>query len=114
MPIGVMSNLSNDVGMSLAQAAAAIALCIAVVLVCRHFAVHVEREAVTSLARGLVQMALVGAILALLLNSNLLVGVLILFAMMVAAALTASRRAHGISGAHALFLFTRLPRARAS
>jgi hypothetical protein len=63
MPIGVMSSLSNGVGMSLAQAAAAIALCIAVVLVCRRFAVHVEREGF---------------------------------------------------GAHAPFLFTRLPRARAS
>jgi putative ABC transport system permease protein len=92
--------------MSLAQAAAAIALCIAVVLVCRHFAVHVERETVTSLARGLVQMALVGVILALLLNSNLLVGVLILFVMMVAAALTASRRAHGISGARSLSFYS--------
>ena len=106
MPIGVMSSLSNGVGMSLAQAAAAIALCIAVVLVCRRFAVHVERETVTSLARGLMQMALVGVILALLLNSNLLVGVLILFAMMVAAALTASRRAHGIWGARSLSFYS--------
>jgi putative ABC transport system permease protein len=106
MPIGVMSSLSNGVGMSLAQAAAAIALCIAVVLVCRRFAVHVERETVTSLGRGLVQMALVGVILALLLNSNLLVGVLILFVMMVAAALTASRRAHGIWGARSLSFYS--------
>ena len=75
-------------------------------LVCRRFAVHVERETVTSLARGLVQMALVGVILALLLKSNLLVGVLILFAMMVAAALTASRRAHGISGARSLSFYS--------
>ena len=106
MPIAVMSSVSNDVGMGLAQAAAAIALCIAVVLVCRRFAVHVERETMTSLARGLVQMALVGVILALLLKSNLLVGVLILFAMMVAAALTASRRAHGISGARSLSFYS--------
>ena len=106
MPIAVMSSVSNDVGMGLAQAAAAIALCIAVVLVCRRFAVRVERETMTSLARGLVQMALVGVILALLLKSNLLVGVLILFAMMVAAALTASRRAHGISGARSLSFYS--------
>jgi len=106
MPIAVMSSVSNDVGMGLAQAAAAIALCIAVVLVCRRFALHVERETVTSLARGLVQMALVGVILALLLKSNLLVGVLILFVMMVAAALTASRRAHGISGARSLSFYS--------
>ena len=60
----------------------------------------------TSLARGLVQMALVGVILALLLNSNLLVGVLILSVMMVAAALTASRRAHGIWGARSLSFYS--------
>src|SRR5262249_29514545 len=68
-------------------------------LVCRQFNVHVERETVISLLRGLVQIAAVGFILAVLLNGNLLVGVLILLAMVVAAAMIASRRAQGIPGA---------------
>jgi hypothetical protein len=48
---------------------------------------------------GLVQMVLVGIVLALLLHGSLLVGVLILLLMTVAAALTAARRARGIEGA---------------
>jgi putative ABC transport system permease protein len=94
-----MHSLSNDIMMGLAQAGGAIALCLAVVLLCRRFAVHVERETVISLARGLVQMVFVGMVLALLLHGNLLIGVLILLAMMFAAAVTASRRAPAIKDA---------------
>jgi ABC-type iron transport system FetAB permease component len=57
------------------------------------------REAALSIARGLVQMALVGVVLALLLNGSLLVGTLILLAMTVADAVTAARRARDIDGA---------------
>ena len=95
----LLQSLSNDVAMGLAQAAGAIVLCLAVVLLCRRFAVHVERETAISLVRGLVQMVLVGVVLALLLHGNLLVGALILLAMTFAAAVTASRRAQGIEGA---------------
>src|SRR4051812_38730599 len=82
----------------MAQAAGAIALCAAVVLLCGRFAVHVERETAISVLRGLVQMVLVGLVLAVLLHGNLLVGVLILLAMTFAAALTASRRAKAMKG----------------
>jgi putative ABC transport system permease protein len=99
----MFADLWNDLGSNLvtglAQAGAAIVLCMAVVAVCRRFAVHVEREAAISIARGLVQMVFVGAVLALLLHGRLLVGVLILLAMTVAAAVTAARRARGIDGA---------------
>jgi len=96
----LMSSLSgNSIGLGLAQAAAAMVLSLAVVLLARRFAVHAERETVLSLVRGLVQMALVGVILALLLQGSLLVGVLILLGMTAAAAATASRRAKGIPGA---------------
>jgi putative ABC transport system permease protein len=60
----------------------------------------VERETTTSLLRGFVQMALVGAILAVLLHhNNLLAGVLILLGMTMAAAATAARRARGVKDA---------------
>jgi putative ABC transport system permease protein len=95
----LLQSLSNDVAMGLAQAAGAIVLCLAVVLLCRRFAVHVERETAISLVRGLVQMVLVGVVLALLLHGNLLVGALILLAMTFAAAVTASRRAQGMESA---------------
>src|SRR6267154_4019792 len=94
----LLQSLSNDVAMGLAQAAGAIVLCAAVVLLCRRFAVHVERETAISAARGLVQMVFVGLVLAVLLHGNLLVGALILLAMTFAAAVTASRRAQDIKG----------------
>ena len=94
----LLNNLNSDIVVGLAQAAGAIVLCAAVVLLCRWFAVHVERETAISLVRGLVQMVFVGVVLAVLLHGNLLIGVLILLAMTFAAAVTASRRAQDIKG----------------
>jgi putative ABC transport system permease protein len=94
----LLNNLNGGLVMGMAQAAGAIALCAAVVLLCRRFAVHVERETAVSMMRGLVQMVFVGMVLAVLLHGNLLVGVLILLAMTFAAAVTASRRAPDIKG----------------
>jgi putative ABC transport system permease protein len=98
------SSFGSDTVLGLAQAAGAIALCFGVVVLCRWFAVNVEREALSSMARGLVQMVIVGTILALLLNGSLLIGVLILSGMTVAAAVTASRRLPEINGALPLSL----------
>jgi putative ABC transport system permease protein len=99
MPAELTNIFSSDVVWALAQAGGAIVLCLAVMLVCRRFSVHVERETVISLVRGLVQIAVVGLVLAVLLHGNLLVGGLILLAMMAAAAVIASRRAQGIKDA---------------
>jgi putative ABC transport system permease protein len=85
--------MNSHIAMGMVQAAAAIALCAVVVLVCSRFAVHVGRETAISMVRGLVQMVFVGMVLATLLRGNLLVGLLILLAMTFAAAVTASRRA---------------------
>jgi len=95
----LQSSIGNDVLMGLAQAVGAIALCAAVVVLCRWHAVRVEREAAVSMARGLVQMVLVGMVLALLLHGSLLVGSLILLMMTIAAAATAARRLQGMNGA---------------
>ena len=57
------------------------------------------------MARGLVQMVVVGTILALLLNGSLLIGVLILSGMTFAAAVTASCRLREINGALLLSLY---------
>ena len=81
----LLNSLHSDVVMGMAQAAAAIVLCLVVVVLCRWFAVHVERETALSLARGLIQMMAVGIVLALLLHGSLLIGVLILLAMTFAA-----------------------------
>jgi hypothetical protein len=54
--IEFLASLDRNVAVGMAQAAAAIALCLGVVVLCGRLAVHVERETVVSLARGLVQM----------------------------------------------------------
>jgi putative ABC transport system permease protein len=90
------ASLGRSVLPALAQAGVAIALCLGVVLLCRRFAVRVERETAVSLARGLAQMALVSLVLALVLHGKLLIGGLILLGMTAAAASTASQRAGGI------------------
>jgi putative ABC transport system permease protein len=94
----LITTLHSDIGMGLAQATGAMALCVAVVLLCRRFAVHVERETAISMVRGLMQMVLVGMVLAVLLHGSLLIGLLILLAMTFAAAVTAARRAKDIEG----------------
>jgi putative ABC transport system permease protein len=81
----LLNSVSSDVVMGMTQAGCAIAICLAVVVLCRRFAVHVERETIISLARGLVQMVAVGVVLAVLLHGSLLIGVLILLAMTFAA-----------------------------
>ena len=95
----LQSYIGNDVLTGLAQAVGAIGLCAAVVVLCRWHAVRVEREAAVSMARGLVQMVLVGMVLALLLHGSLLIGSLILLMMTVAATVTAARRLEGTDGA---------------
>ena len=98
MIVEFLSALHSDIALGMAQAAGAIALCAAVVLLCGRFAVHVERETAISLGRGLVQMVFVGMVLAVVLHGNLLVGVLILLCMTFAAAVTASSALQGDKG----------------
>jgi putative ABC transport system permease protein len=101
----LLKGLTSDVILGAAQAAGAIVICFAVVLLCRRFAVHVERETITSLARGLVQMVAVGVLLAVLLHGNLLVATLILLGMTFAAAATAAHRAPDITDAFSLSFY---------
>ena len=93
----LLSIWNHQVILGIVQAAAAVALCLAVVFMCRWFAVHVERETALSLARGFVQMVAVGVLLAALLHGSLPIAVCILVGMTFAAAVTAARRAPGIS-----------------
>jgi putative ABC transport system permease protein len=94
----LLKNLNGDIVMGTAQTTIAIALCAAVALLCRRFSVHVVRETAISLMRGLVQMIIVGIVLAILLHGNLLVGAPILLVMTFATAVTASRRAVDMKG----------------
>jgi putative ABC transport system permease protein len=101
----LLNSLNNDIARGMFEAAGAIVLCAGVVLLCRRFSVHVERETAISIARGLVQMVFVGIVLAALLHGSLLIGAMILLAMTFAAAATASRRAKGIRDSLALSFY---------
>src|SRR3954471_10755218 len=92
----LLSIWNHQVILGTAQAAAPVALCLAVVFLCRRFAVHVERETVVSLARGFVQMVAVGALLATLLHGSLAIAICILLGMTIAAGAPAARRAPGL------------------
>src|SRR6478609_9180772 len=101
----LLSMWNHQVIVGIAQAAAAVALCLAVVFLCRRFAVHVERETAFSLARGFLQMVAVGMLLAALLHGSLPIAICILVGMTFAAAVTAARRAPGISRPRLLSFF---------
>ncbi|MFZ0125497.1 MAG: ABC transporter permease [Xanthobacteraceae bacterium] len=101
----LLNSLNNDIARGMFEAAGAIVLCAGVVLLCRRFSVHVERETAISIARGLVQMVFVGIVLAALLHGSLLIGAMILLAMTFAAAVTASRRAKGVRDSLALSFY---------
>jgi UDP-glucose/iron transport system permease protein len=105
MPSDLANKLGSDVVMGLYQASGAIALCAVVVLLCRRFGVHVERETAISIGRGLVQMVCVGIVLALLLHGPQILGAVILIMMTGAAAGTASRRVQGIKDAGLLSFY---------
>ncbi|MHB0867860.1 MAG: ABC transporter permease [Chloroflexota bacterium] len=91
--------LSDQVRLGLTQAALASLLALAVVWMAGWRGVHIERESVVALARGLIQVVLVGAVLVVMLQGPTWTSILILVAMMVAAAETSARRARKLSGA---------------
>jgi putative ABC transport system permease protein len=96
--------LNEGITLGLAQAAVALALALAVVLLARQRAIHLERETVIALVRGLIQIVAVGSILALLLQGPSWTSMVILPAMMGAGASIAARRARGIPGAFSVSL----------
>ncbi|MDQ0512462.1 ABC transporter permease [Ancylobacter amanitiformis] len=94
--------IDDQVMRALVQAGGAILLCLGVVALCRHYGLRIGREASVSLVRGLIQMALVGVLLGLLLTGGALVAGLILAGMVAAAGWTAARRLPEIEGALAI------------
>jgi putative ABC transport system permease protein len=85
--------------LGLVQAVAAAALALAVVFFSRFQGVHLERETLVALMRGLFQVVAVGSLLWLLLQGPDWSSVFVLGAMVLFAARISSRRAQGIRGA---------------
>lgn len=95
---------SEGIELGLAQAAVAALLALGVMLLARRQEIHLERETIVSLVRGLIQIVLVGSVLALLLQGPPWTSIIILLIMMGAAASIAARRGRGIPGAFAVSL----------
>ncbi len=90
---------SNQLALGAAQAAVAGLLAVALMFLARARDIHIERETLVSLVRGLVQIVAVGSVLVFVLRGPLWVSLPILVLMMGAAGVTAARRAQGIPGA---------------
>jgi putative ABC transport system permease protein len=82
--------------LGLAQAGAAALAALLVVLLARRRGIHLEKELVVAMVRGLVQIVAVGSILLLLLGAPNWTSVFLLVAMIIAAAATSARRAKGV------------------
>lgn len=95
---------ADPLTLGVAQAVVATVLALAVMLLCARLRVHLERETVIALVRGLVQIVAVGSVLTLLLRGSAFISVLILMAMIGAAASITARRAKGIPGAFVVAL----------
>jgi putative ABC transport system permease protein len=97
--------ISQEILLGLMQALIAAALVLGVTLLARVRDIHMEREVIVALMRGLVQIVVVGSILVLLLQGPGITSVFILAAMMIAAATIAARRAKGIQDAFKVSLY---------
>jgi putative ABC transport system permease protein len=103
----MLNQIFNDqVLLGLLQAVAATALALTVMLLARKREIHVERDLMVAMVRGAVQIVIMGSLLLMLLRGPRWTGVFILAGMVVAAAVTSSRRAKGIPGAFSVSLYS--------
>lgn len=86
----------SQLALGFAQAAVATLLALAVMLLARQREIHLERETVVALVRGIVQIIAVGSILVLLLRGPAWTSIFLLAAMIVAAARISSGRSKGL------------------
>ena len=89
---------TTPLSLGLAQAALVSVISLAVMLLARRQSIHLERETLVALARGFVQIVLVGLVLLPLLHAPLWVGVAVLGAMFPIAAAICAQRAEGLPG----------------
>jgi UDP-glucose/iron transport system permease protein len=96
---------TNQLALGGAEAVAVTLLVLLLVWLARKREIHLERETIVALARGIVQISAVGSIFIFLLRSPAWTGMLLLAVMIVAAAAISARRAHGIPGTFRVSLY---------
>jgi putative ABC transport system permease protein len=82
---------TNQLALGCAQAAATTVLALLVMLLARQCEIHLERETVVALMRGIVQIIAVGSIFLMLLRGPAWTSVLLLVAMIVAGVVNLSK-----------------------
>jgi putative ABC transport system permease protein len=87
---------SSQIALGCAQAVVATVLALAVMLLARKRRIHLERETIVALVRGIVQITVVGSILVLLLRGPTWTSVFLLAGMIVAAARISASRSKGL------------------
>ena len=97
--------LNGQLRLGLTQSGLAALAAIAVVLLARRRQIHLERETLIALVRGLTQIMIIGSILVLMLRGPRWTSLMILAAMTIAAAATSARRAKRIPGAFPVSLY---------
>jgi putative ABC transport system permease protein len=90
----------SQIALGFAQAAIAAVLALLVILLARRRNIHLESDTSIALARGIVQIIVMGSVLVLLLKAPRWSSVFLLAGMIVAAGSTSARRAKNIPGAH--------------
>lgn len=87
---------ANQLALGFAQAGVVTVLALVVMLLARWRAIHLERETVIALIRGIVQITAVGSILVLLLKGPAWTSIFLLVGMMVVAAKMSAGRSKGL------------------
>lgn len=100
-----MLHFKSQLVLGLTQAAVAAVAALAVMVLARGRRIHLERETVIALIRGLAQIMIVGSLLVLMLRGPRWTSVFILTGMTIAAAATSARRARHIPGAFRVSLY---------
>jgi len=100
------AHFSDQLALGLAQAAIATLLALAVMLLARQRKIHIERETIVALFRGIVQITAVGSILVLLLRGPAWTSVFLLAAMIVAAAKISAGRSKGLPKSFQISLYS--------
>ncbi len=98
--------LKDQMLLAAAQCAIAVLLSLGTMWLASREQIHVERETVVALGRGLVQMVVVGVILVALVRGPAWTSAIVLTAMGVFASATAARRANRIPGAFRVSLYS--------
>src|SRR6266851_2493669 len=96
---------TSQLTLGCAQAAVATLLALAVMLLARQRAIHLERETIVALVRGIVQITAVGSVLVLLLKGPAWTSVFLLAAMIVAAAKMSAGRSKGLPNSFQVSLY---------